>query len=168
VALSIIVVEEHTWRTVELRNDNTLSSVDDEGSALGHERDLTEVNDVLFEGAKVTSAGLWVYIPKDELDGDTKWSCPRHSTVATLVLVVLRSSEVVRYKLKGCGIIVITNWEDRFEDLLKTYFFSLLWFYIGLKEPLVRALLNSYQIWDFGYFADLGVTITESEIGLDF
>jgi hypothetical protein len=69
VALSIIMIEEHTWRAMKLRNDYTFSSVDHERSTLGHQRYLTEVNYVLFESREVTSTCLWVNVPENELDG---------------------------------------------------------------------------------------------------
>ena len=36
--------EEDTRRTVELRDDDTLGSVDNKGSLLGHVGNLTEIN----------------------------------------------------------------------------------------------------------------------------
>ena len=38
VRLAAVVVEEHARRTMQLRDDDALGAVDDEGAVLGHER----------------------------------------------------------------------------------------------------------------------------------
>ena len=44
VALATVVVEEHAGRAMQLRNDDTLGAVDDEGAVVGHERQFAEVD----------------------------------------------------------------------------------------------------------------------------
>ncbi len=168
MALSVIVIEEHARRTVELAHDNALGAVDDERAALSHERDLAEVHNVFLESAEVASSGLWVNVPENELDSDAQWRRPVHPTVAAFVHVVLRSTEVIRNELKGCCVVVVSNREDRLENLLKTDVFALLRLHVGLEEPLVRAFLYADKVWDFCYLTDSGVALAETEVGLDF
>ncbi len=47
VSLALVVVKEHAWRSVHLRNDNTLGTIHNEGTLVGHQRDVTKIN-ILF------------------------------------------------------------------------------------------------------------------------
>ena len=44
MALATVVVEEHARRTVQLRDDDALGAVDDEGAVVGHQRQVAEVD----------------------------------------------------------------------------------------------------------------------------
>ena len=46
--LAAVVVEEHARRTMQLRDDDALGAVDDEGAVFGHERDLAHVDLLLL------------------------------------------------------------------------------------------------------------------------
>src|SRR3546814_3520524 len=48
MGLAAVVVEEHARRTVQLRDDDALGAVDDEGAVVGHERDLAHVDLLLL------------------------------------------------------------------------------------------------------------------------
>ena len=49
MGLTFVTVEEHTRATVKLRNDNALSTVDNEGPVVGHERNLAHVHFLFFD-----------------------------------------------------------------------------------------------------------------------
>jgi hypothetical protein len=48
MGLALVVIEEHTWRTVELGNNNTLGTIDNEGTVLGHQGHFAHVDFLLF------------------------------------------------------------------------------------------------------------------------
>ena len=48
MGLAAVVLEEYAGRTVELRHDHTLGSVDDEGTGGRHERNLAHIDFLLF------------------------------------------------------------------------------------------------------------------------
>ena len=52
----------HTGGTDELGNDNSLSTVDDEGSAFGHQREFTHVNIGLLDLAGLLVGEAYVYL----------------------------------------------------------------------------------------------------------
>ena len=47
MCLALVVVKEHAWRAVQLRNDYALGTIDDKGTVIGHQRHFTEI-DLLF------------------------------------------------------------------------------------------------------------------------
>ncbi len=49
VRLAAVVLEEHARRTVQLRDDDALGAVDDEGAGGGHERNLAHVDFLLLD-----------------------------------------------------------------------------------------------------------------------
>ena len=59
VGLATVVVEEHTRRAVQLGNDNALGTIDDEGTILGHQGNLTHV-DLLLANILDRAGGLTV------------------------------------------------------------------------------------------------------------
>ena len=48
VSLTFVTVKEDARATVQLRNDNTLGTVDNEGTVVGHERDFAHVDFLFF------------------------------------------------------------------------------------------------------------------------
>ncbi len=46
--LWVRVVEEHARRAVQLRDDDALGTVDDEGAVLGHQRDFAQIDLLLL------------------------------------------------------------------------------------------------------------------------
>src|SRR6185369_17359246 len=48
MGLAAIVLEEHAWRTVQLRNDHALGTVDHERTSGGHERNFAHVDFLLL------------------------------------------------------------------------------------------------------------------------
>ena len=100
VGLALVVVEEDAGRAVQLRDDDALGAVDDEGAALGHQRDLAEVDLLLLHVADRLDAGLLVDVPHDQADHDLDRRGERHAAGAALVDVVLGLLEVVRDELE--------------------------------------------------------------------
>ena len=49
VGFTLIGVKEDAWATVQLRNDNTLSTVDNKGTVVGHERNFAHVHFLFFD-----------------------------------------------------------------------------------------------------------------------
>src|SRR5262249_6079544 len=58
VRLALVVVEEDARRAMQLADDDALGTVDDEGTGVGHERDLAEVDLLLLDVANQALATL--------------------------------------------------------------------------------------------------------------
>ena len=51
------LTKEHTGRTVELRNNNTLGTIDNKSAFIGHIRDCAEI-DILYHGVEFLMVGV--------------------------------------------------------------------------------------------------------------
>src|SRR4030095_12835934 len=66
--------EEHARASVQLADDDALRSVDDKRAVGGHQRDLAEVDLLLFDIPDSFGAGLRILVENSEPDNDLKGS----------------------------------------------------------------------------------------------
>src|SRR5581483_11637586 len=83
-------VEERARRAVQLRDDDALGAVDDEGAVLRHQRDVAEVDLLLLDVADGLHAGVGVLVPDHEADRDLQRHGVGHAALLALVDVVLQ------------------------------------------------------------------------------
>src|SRR5207245_3347533 len=77
-------------RAVELRDDDALGPVDDEGPVLRHQRDVAEVDLLLLDVADGLDAGLGILVPDHEADRHLQRHGVGHAALLALVDVVLQ------------------------------------------------------------------------------
>ena len=92
--LALVVVEEHARRTVHLRDDDALGTVDDEGTVHGHERDIAHVDVLLLDVLHRLGAGFLVDIEHDEAQRHLE-----RRGVGQVALTALVNVELRRFKL---------------------------------------------------------------------
>ena len=68
--LAAIVIEENAGRSVQLRDDDALSTVDHERAVLGHERNFTHVNVLFLNVLNGLRAGLFIINNKADFDSE--------------------------------------------------------------------------------------------------
>ena len=81
--------EEHTGRAMKLRNDYALSSVDDEGSVVGHQRNLTKENFFFLDIANRLNVRVGILVVNRETNLDLERHAVTHAALLTLLLIVL-------------------------------------------------------------------------------
>ena len=120
--------EVQTRRSAELRNDDSLSAIDDKGSFVRHQRKVAKVDlrfdDVSFLSAKANNC----------LDRSFK----RHVAISTFLKRVLRFSKGEADQLDKVGHSEVVNRTESFEQLRKSLF----------QKPLVRVKLEFDQVGD--------------------
>ncbi len=119
VGLSLIVLEEHARRAMELANDDPFGSVHHEGAVFGHQRDFPEIDLLLLDITDAAIVGLGVHIPEHHLHGDLQGSCIGHAPLMTLFDVILGITQAVAHELQGSRIIEVFDGENRFENPLQ-------------------------------------------------
>src|SRR5436190_2882552 len=164
VRLPLVVVEEHAWRAMELRDDHPLSPVDHERPVAGHERDLAEVDLLLLDVLDGANAALGIDVPDDELDRDLEGGGERHPPLVALLHVVLRLGERVAHELEGGGLVEVLDREDRLEDRLEALVLAGLGGHVLLQELLVAALLDLDQVRDVDDLLDAPERPPEAEV----
>ena len=83
-------LEEHAGRAVQLRNDDALGSVDDEGAVVGHQRNFAEEDLLLLDVADRLDAGFGVLVVHREADGHLERSGVGHAALFALGDVVFQ------------------------------------------------------------------------------
>src|SRR5438874_6218965 len=86
----VLGVEEGARRPVQLRDDDALGAVDDEGAVLRHQRDVAEVDLLLLDVADRLDARLRILVPDDEADRHLERHGVGHAALLALVDVVLQ------------------------------------------------------------------------------
>ena len=156
MALAFVVIEEHTGRTVELRNDNPLSTVDDEGTVLGHQGDLPHVDFLLFD----VFDGLVrrVAIVDDQANLDTQRSGIGHATQLTLFDIERWRTETVAHVLQGRIAGEALDREHGLERRVQANLVALVGRTILLEKVVVGIKLDGQQvrhIHHLGQFAEI-------------
>ena len=83
-------LEEHAGRAVQLRNDDALGAVDDEGAVVGHQRNFAEEDFLLLDVADGLVAGLGILVENGQPDGDLERSGVGHAALFALGHVVFQ------------------------------------------------------------------------------
>ena len=135
------LTEEHTGRTVKLRYDNSLGSVDDESTAFGHVGNRAEV-DVLDFGSKV----LVIRVGTAQL----KLSLERHTiripAFETFFDAVARRVDVVVEELESEIIAGVRNWEVFCKHLVKPLVSTLFRRSVELEKVSERLKLHFQKV----------------------
>ena len=84
-----VALKENARAAVQLRNDNTLGTVDDESTVIRHQRDLTEENVFFLDIADRRSARFRILVIDRQPDLDLERHAVRHSAFLTFLLIML-------------------------------------------------------------------------------
>ncbi len=97
---ALVVVEEHTWRAMQLRHDDSLGTIDNKGAMVRHQRHLAEIDLLLtdvFDGLRGAARFLVIYNKPYE---HTNWCRVSQATHLTFFDVKYRSAEAVTHILE--------------------------------------------------------------------
>ena len=162
MGLAFVVVEENTWRTVQLTNHHPFSAVDNEGTVVGHQRYGTEINLLLFNIPNVLGATVLVHIVDHEPHRDLDWCLVRHPPLQTLFHIILDSADAVADKLERGSPTKVANGKDPFKDALQTFVYAFIGIHFLLQKPFIGLPLHLYKVWDLDYVFDLAKTLPHS------
>ncbi len=90
VSLRRNALEEHAGRAVQLRNDDALGAIDDEGAVVRHQRNFAEEDFLLLNVAHALGAGLGIFGVHRQANGDFERRGICHAAVLALHHVVLQ------------------------------------------------------------------------------
>ena len=125
MGLAAVMIEEHTGRTVHLRDDHALGAVHDEGTVRCHQGHVAHIDILFLDVADRTGTGDLVLFP--HLKAQCHFQRRRIGQAALLALfdIIFRRLEIVgdKFQLRPAG--EILDREDRVEGLLKAVFFAI-------------------------------------------
>ena len=139
----------YTGGTDQLRNDGTFRTVDDEGTAFRHDRELAHLDDRLLD-----ESGLLVGETRSQMDAGRIGGPVRLALLdGVFGFFIHRIVDELEDEITG----VVGNFPDVSEDFLQT----------DIQEPLVRILLDLDEVRHLHDFIDLSEIHTSgcSELG---
>lgn len=113
VGLATVVIEEHARRAVQLRDDDALGAVDDEGAVVGHQRDFAEVDLLLLH--ILDGLGRRLAVVDHQAHGHAQRRTVAHATLTALTLVEDRIAQLVADVFQGGIAAVAGDREDRLQ-----------------------------------------------------
>jgi hypothetical protein len=129
---------------VQLRDDDALGAVDDEGAQRRQQREVAEV-DLLLDDV-LRAALVADVLPDDQPQRRLERSRVRHVALHALLDVVLRLAERVPYELEGEVPVDVADREDLVEHALQADVLALLGGGVGLEQGLKRTKLHVEEI----------------------
>lgn len=144
VGLATVVVEEHTRRTVQLGHDHTLGTVDDEGTVLGHERNLAHVHFLLFD--VLDRFVRRFFVENDQAHFHAQRHGEGHATQDALLDVERRLAQAIADVLQGGVAGVADDREYRFEGRMQADVAELFLAHPLLQEFAVRIQLDGQEV----------------------
>ena len=156
MALTFVVIEEHTGRAVELGDDNPLSTVDNKGTVLSHQGDFPHVDFLLFNIFNCFVRG--VAIIDDQANLDAQRGGVSHAAQLALLNIERRRTEAVADILKRCIAGEALNRKHGLECRVQTDLVTLVGRTILLEEVVIGIKLDRQQvrhIHHLGQFAEI-------------
>ena len=146
MGLTLVVIEEHTRRTVELGNNNALGTVDNEGTVLGHQGHFAHVDFLLFNVLD-RLVGRFLIV-NDKTDFHAQRRCIGYAPKLAFLDIKNRLANTVTDVFERGIARVTDNREYGFECCVKTGFPAVFRSGFHLEEVPERIQLNRQQIGD--------------------
>ncbi|MNZ91070.1 hypothetical protein D3C78_1100440 [compost metagenome] len=144
MGLATVVVEEHTRRTVQLGNDHTLGTVDNEGTVLSHQGDFTHVDFLLFD--VLDRFVRRFLVEDDQAHLDPQWDREGHATQDTFLHIEGGFAQAIAYVLQGSIAGVADDREYRFEGRVQADVAELILGCSRLQEFAIRIQLDGQEV----------------------
>jgi len=163
VGFALVVLEEHTGRTVQLRHDHALGAVDDERALLGHERHFAHVDLLLFDFLDhLGLGGGGLTVINDELHTGTNSRGKGQTTGLALAHIERWLGQVVFDELHLDKTVVRDDGERSFKRCLQAFWRALTRCALSLQERGVGVLLHLQQIGNFQHAVAAAETLADA------
>ncbi|MNU94438.1 hypothetical protein D3C71_844210 [compost metagenome] len=150
VGLALVMLEKHTRRTVQLRDDHALGAVDDERALVGHQGHFTHVDLLLLHFLDhLGLRGRGLAVINDQLHLGAHSRGESQTTGLALPHIKSRLGQVVFNELHLHKTVVGDDRKGSVECSLKAFDGSFLGCFISLQESGVGVLLHLQQIRNF-------------------
>ncbi len=147
MCFTLVVIEKNTGRPVKLADHNPLGTVDDEGSPVCHERNITKIDLLLLDVPNILNPGLLVCFIYDESNRNSNRALVGHPLMEAFVFTIFDFAKAVGNKLKASCFRKIPDGENTHESSLKAYILSFIRRNIPLQKATIRFALHLDQVW---------------------
>ena len=131
------LAKENTWRTVKLRNYDSLRTIDDESTSRCHVRDSSQIN-VLDYSIKI----LMLRICTVKFQFCLQWNAVSKTSIKALVHRIARWINEIVYKLQNKIVTGIRNRENLLKNLKQTFVSTVFCCCVKLKKVFERLQLH--------------------------
>ena len=139
--LAFVMVKEHTRRTVHLRNDNAFGTVENKGTFVRHQRNITHINVLFLNVMDRLCPGGFIRIPNHQTQRSLNRSGISHIALNALFHVIFWLFELIFHKFKLTVTGKIFDGKNRFENFFQTEF-AFLCIFISFNKAVIRTGLN--------------------------
>src|SRR5207237_9732884 len=101
--------EEHAWRTMKLRDDDTLGAVDDKGAVVSHQRDFTEEDLFFLDVADRQDFRVGIFVENCQADLHLERNAVAHAAFLAFLLVMFM------LQANGLTAIFTQRWPNKVE-----------------------------------------------------
>ena len=144
MGLAFIVIEEHTWRTMQLGNNHSLGTVNDERAVFRHQRHFAHVYFLLFNIFDCFVRRLFVV--NDQANFDTQRGRIGHTAKNTFFYIKRGFAKAVTHVLKCCVSRKANDGKYRFEGGMQAQIISTFGTNAVLQKAFIRVYLNRQKI----------------------
>ena len=158
MGLALVMIEEDTGRTVQLRDDDALGAVDDEGAGLGHERQFAHVDFLLAHVLDDLGAGRSVLVVDHQPQQHAQGRGKGRAAQMTLALVEHWIAQAILDILQDGVARVALDGEHGLEGRMQPEIPAVLDRHIGLQELAIGVDLRRQQerdVQDTGTLAEV-------------
>ena len=138
------MIEEHARRTVQLRDDDALGAVDDEGAGVGHERQFAHVDFLLLDVLDRLVRRLAVV--DDQAHGHAQRRAVAHAARTALALVERRLAQTIVDVLERGRARIARDREHRLQRGVQALVLARVRIAVGLQELAIGIDLDREQI----------------------
>ena len=159
-----VMLEKHAWRTVQLRHDDTLRTVNHKRTAWCHQRNFAHIYCILanFFNFAIFHFGRALFIENNQLDFGAQWCRIGNTTQLTLRNIKLRLTQNILFKLQLCITVIAYDWENRTKSSLQPFIDTFIGGTVLLQKFIIGFQLRCQQIWNFQNGLTLRKTFTNT------
>ncbi|OPY85754.1 MAG: hypothetical protein A4E72_01842 [Syntrophus sp. PtaU1.Bin208] len=146
------MVKKYAWGSVQLADNDSFRSIDNEGPLFGHKGNLTEVDFLLLDVSDVLLIGHAVRIKNNESYDNLQGSRIGHPFLNALVDVITYSPYFITYKFQRTFPTEIRNGKYAFKSTLQAVILTIFRSVLLLEKCFVRPHLNVNEVGNFQNF----------------
>ena len=157
--------EEDPRRAVHLTDDHALRAVDDEGTFVGHQRQVAHIDDLLLDLAQAAGACCLVDVVDEQLQSHLQRCFEAEPALTAFLHIVLRLFQLEALETQLCLVRVVADRKDELEHLLQAEERSRALRGITVRvadKGFVRGFLNVQKIGNLRDFLDASEILADA------
>ena len=162
MGLTLVVIKKYTWRTMQLGNNNALSTVNHKGTVVGHQGNFPHVDFLLADFFDRFRIFLGILIVNDQLDRNPQWRGISHATQLAFLHIKRRGTQTIINILQTRATGITDNRQHAFQSTMQSIVTTFRQRHVGLEKFTVRRQLDFQQVRYLHDFRKLAEIFTDT------